>query len=75
MFGLMSNLSDDQTALVGCAVALGASVLLMYLSYFLGPASRQARTEKFRDTLPMTSGSGRSETTKQTPVIPRDRAA
>lgn len=34
--------SDDQTALMGCACAFVASLVIMYLSYFVGPQARQA---------------------------------
>ncbi len=33
---LLQNLSDDQTALLGCFVVLSASGLLMSLSYYVG---------------------------------------
>ncbi len=33
---LLQNVSDDQTALVGCFVALIVSGLLMSLSYYVG---------------------------------------
>ncbi len=33
---LLQNLSDDQTALLGCFAALTASGLLMSLSYYVG---------------------------------------
>lgn len=35
------GLSDDQVALMGCLVALVSSAGLMYLSFFVGPASRR----------------------------------
>ncbi|MGD9858314.1 MAG: hypothetical protein AB7U20_25515 [Planctomycetaceae bacterium] len=32
----LHNLSDDQTALIGCAAALAAAGLMMSISYYLG---------------------------------------
>jgi hypothetical protein len=40
----LQNLTDDQTALLGCFVALLASGTLMSLSYYLGQVSRPRRT-------------------------------
>ena len=43
---LTQHLSDDQTALIGCALALLASGGLMWVSYFVGQAlRRQSRAE------------------------------
>lgn len=44
MFDLFQIASDDQFALIGCAGAVLGSMFLMYVSYFLGPAARQARS-------------------------------
>jgi len=64
------NASDDQLALMGCIVALVASIGILYLSYFLGPASRQdeaiSRTGK-----PMSP----NEIGQHSGPIRRDRAA
>lgn len=40
---LFQNASDDQIALIGCLAALAGSMAIMYVSYFIGPAGRQAR--------------------------------
>lgn len=42
---LFQNASDDQIALLGCLAALAGSMAIMYVSYFVGPAGRQARAE------------------------------
>jgi hypothetical protein len=42
---LTQHLSDDQTALIGCALALLASGGLMWASYFVGQALRRDRDE------------------------------
>lgn len=42
---LFQNASDDQIALIGCLVALAGSMAIMYVSYFIGPASRQNRAD------------------------------
>lgn len=49
LMGFFENASDDQVALVGCAVALLLSGGLMYLSYVLGQG-RQA-SESQADTI------------------------
>ena len=36
MFEMMKTLSDDQIALVGCAVALSVAGTIMSLSYYIG---------------------------------------
>ena len=41
MMNLLQGTSDDQMALMGCFVALVGSVLLMYVSFFVGPAARK----------------------------------
>jgi hypothetical protein len=69
MMSLMQGASDDQVALMGCLVALIGSAGLMYLSFFVGPASRKTRKS---------DGSERAVT--QIPIRPaiersRDRAA
>lgn len=43
---LFQNASDDQVALIGCLVALVGSMALMYVSYFVGPAGRNAGSEE-----------------------------
>lgn len=47
--GFLQNASDDQIALMGCALALFLSGGLMYLSYVLGQ-NRQT-TESQADTI------------------------
>jgi hypothetical protein len=42
---LAQHLSDDQTALIGCALALLASGGLMWASYFVGQALRRERRD------------------------------
>jgi hypothetical protein len=42
---LTQHLSDDQTALIGCALALLASGGLMWASYFVGQALRRESRE------------------------------
>ena len=41
MNNMFQGASDDQIALIGCMVALVGSAGLMYLSFFVGPASRK----------------------------------
>lgn len=41
MMNLLQGASDDQVALIGCLFALVSSAGLMYLSFFVGPASRK----------------------------------
>jgi hypothetical protein len=41
MLNLLQSASDDQVALLGCVGALAAAGMLMYLSYFIGPARRR----------------------------------
>lgn len=43
MFEMFQNAGDDQVALLGCAGALLGSGFLMYVSYFLGPKSREVQ--------------------------------
>jgi hypothetical protein len=43
---LTQHLSDDQTALIGCALALFASGGLMWASFFVGQALRRERREQ-----------------------------
>jgi len=38
VLNFLQNSSDDQTAILGCVAALAAAGLVMYLSYFVGPA-------------------------------------
>ena len=38
---ILNGLSDDQTAMAGCAVVLLVSATLMSLSYYIGRASRK----------------------------------
>lgn len=42
MPSLLPLASDDQTALLGCACAFLASLVIMSLSYYVGPHARQA---------------------------------
>lgn len=42
---LAQHLNDDQTALIGCGLALLASGGLMWASYFVGQAWRRERRE------------------------------
>ena len=52
---LTQHLSDDQTALIGCALALLASGGLMWASYFVGQAlRREAREQDATRAIPMT---------------------
>jgi hypothetical protein len=46
MFNLLQGAGDDQIALLGCLVALVGSSGLMYLSFFVGPANRQAQKNR-----------------------------
>ena len=41
---MLNTLSDDQLALLGCAVAIVVSATMMSLSYYLGPASRRPQS-------------------------------
>ena len=43
---LLSNLSDDQLALLGCGFALFVSAGLMYFSFFLGPMRNQEQSNE-----------------------------
>lgn len=47
MWEMMRGMSDDQLALVGCALALVASSGVLYLSYALGPVGRRERAQQF----------------------------
>ena len=42
---LLSGLTDDQTALLGCAVSLAVCGLLMVLSYYVGQVRRRQPQE------------------------------
>lgn len=42
---IVSQLTDDQLALIGCAVALLATGTMMSLSSYLSPARRAGRAE------------------------------
>jgi hypothetical protein len=71
MMNLLQGASDDQVALIGCFVALAGSMALMYVSFFVGPASRKKSQDAASATrqLPMRPSIGiPTETT-------RDRAA
>jgi len=48
----LNGFSDDQVALIGCLVALVSSAGLMYLSFFVGPASRRETQEPAVTKLP-----------------------
>ncbi|HUG93848.1 MAG TPA: hypothetical protein VML55_23670 [Planctomycetaceae bacterium] len=51
---LTQHLTDDQTALIGCALALLACGGLMWASYFVGQAVRRERREQtVASTLPI----------------------
>jgi hypothetical protein len=50
MMNLIQNASDDQVALIGCLLALAGSMALMYVSYFVGPAARRARSKETQKT-------------------------
>jgi len=45
---LLQNLSDDQTALLGCFLALAGSGLLMSLSYYIGQWNQSAKPATHR---------------------------
>uniref|UniRef100_A0A7C4LPL8 Uncharacterized protein n=1 Tax=Schlesneria paludicola TaxID=360056 RepID=A0A7C4LPL8_9PLAN len=45
--------SDDQTALMGCVCAFIASVVIMYLSYYLGPQARQTARQRRQAVVPL----------------------
>lgn len=47
---LFSNLSDDQLALLGCFGAIFASMVIMSLSYYIGPGSQAS--QQITRTLP-----------------------
>ena len=48
---LLQNLSDDQTALLGCFAALSAAGLLMSLSYYFGRWNKIGQSPKPGDTV------------------------
>ncbi|MBX3440295.1 MAG: hypothetical protein KF861_22585 [Planctomycetaceae bacterium] len=48
----MQQLSDDQTALLGCFFALAAAGLVMSLSYYIGRRNDSAQPQTRRLTLP-----------------------
>jgi hypothetical protein len=48
---LLQNLSDDQTALLGCFAALSAAGLLMSLSYYFGRWNKLGRSHKPGDAI------------------------
>lgn len=68
---LFQNASDDQVALIGCLVALAGSMALMYVSYFVGPASRQTNSGEPADTTQMF----RNRSSELAADAARDRAA
>jgi len=50
---LFSNLSDDQVALLGCAVALVTTGSIMCLSYFIGRGRVQGSQAATRVPMPL----------------------
>ncbi|MCA9112669.1 MAG: hypothetical protein KDA52_22145 [Planctomycetaceae bacterium] len=48
MMDLLQNLTDDQTALLGCFAALTASGLLMSLSYYIGQLNQADKLKTHR---------------------------
>lgn len=64
--GFLQNLTDDQTAILGCSIALFAAFMVMSLSARLGTAARG-------DRLPV--GPTASATRLQTPVREERRRA
>lgn len=67
----LQHASDDQIALLGCLVALMGSMTLMYVSYFVGPAARQARAEESEQATRMFA----NRTSGVSAEAARDRAA
>jgi hypothetical protein len=73
MMNFLQGASDDQVALIGCLVALIGSAGLMYVSFFVGPASRR-RNDLSNETVADTVASARNVI--ELPVEPsRERAA
>jgi hypothetical protein len=59
--GLLSNLSDDQIALLGCAMALISTGTLMCVSYFIG----RSRLQPVRVSVPAARSGYTDEAAKQ----------
>lgn len=64
--GFLQNLTDDQTAMLGCGAVLLAAFVMMSLSYHVGNAVRGSRTS----SIPVTT-----ERRQAAPVVEERRRA
>lgn len=58
---IFSQLTDDQFALLGCAVALIVTGTMMSLSYYIGQSRRQQDRQTTRTLKPGTEHSSQSQ--------------
>jgi hypothetical protein len=75
MLEVLKSLSDDQIALVGCAIALLLMGTIMSLSYYIGRGRMSSADQKARRSAAFESEAGRSQPIASPAVATRRRDA